>query len=518
MSDILPNINDSEDLLSSSIEDYLLSLADSLHQVQQELSEFQVAGQAGQPGVRYQLPKLDFELKMAIRLAETKQTGKRNAPLLVRPIDSFSSSSRSNVADTASTIKGSFIAIPTNGGKPPAVIRSSLKRQNARKWEINVEVLSAVGQRLEGVEVQFNLLREESVRLSSENKLTIELSPQTNLWYGVVQTSEDGLAQDVLEASATELIGSSLVVMVDVLGQSETLVFKVEAEDSIVAPDTNKLLRHLKKDWEPSDEISFAFEEESQIRDAFEESLLGELKDIVEKQSQLLDSAIFIQAFQEELEEYKIRSSNILLTELNNWIPNDSEDYTSEASMKEDFLDQLDSSKPLENRIKVLGAIDAVWERDRINVSLKQKFTDHYNLRKNIIIEGLEDGLPLSKIFESTEELRRAYFKEKTVISNVVSLESVLWEDGDIQNLLKDILYQRLRDQLIKEVETWTVGGVHVDVEALKEKFFARTAQKIIALNERIAAMELAQNRDVRLDIAVQITFTEKFNNLEKIS
>ena len=247
----IEGIPDQEQYLSSNIEDYLLSLAESLYLVQQELNQMSVPSRPGQPAIAYQLPKLDFELKMSIELAEsTTSSGGGRRALSARPISAMTQATQTNAAEAASTIRGSFVAIPAAGGKPPPVVRTFLKRLDPRKWEIKVGIQSAVGQQLEGVEVQFNVDREESKRLSAGESLTIDLSAETNLWYGVVNTDQQGLASNVLVAADTEIDGTLIVVLIDVLSQTESLVFRVES-GATQAEEPTTLLQETAETEEP---------------------------------------------------------------------------------------------------------------------------------------------------------------------------------------------------------------------------------------------------------------------------
>ena len=57
-----------KELINTSIDEYLISLANSINHAQRYISQLRVAGQDGQPSVTYQLPRVEFELKLLFQL------------------------------------------------------------------------------------------------------------------------------------------------------------------------------------------------------------------------------------------------------------------------------------------------------------------------------------------------------------------------------------------------------------------------------------------------------------------
>src|SRR5574337_911629 len=55
-------------LISTSVDEYLISLANSINHAQRYISQLRVTGQDGQPSVTYQLPRVEFELKLLFQL------------------------------------------------------------------------------------------------------------------------------------------------------------------------------------------------------------------------------------------------------------------------------------------------------------------------------------------------------------------------------------------------------------------------------------------------------------------
>ena len=237
--------------LTGSIDDYLLGLAAGIQKAQQQLSQQAVTIRPGEAAVTYQIPRVEFELKMSLEVVSPADTGGDGATLLrFRPATPARGGAGATTSDVASTVRGSFVAVPVHGGKPPPDIRITLRRVNARTYEIAVQVASAAGERLAGVEVQFNVDREGSRQLkvipggsglptglfNDPGALynfvafgdTAGLFPGTSFWDGSVLTNADGIALGVLNVDAQEPVGVPIATIVDVLGQTETIVFKVE--------------------------------------------------------------------------------------------------------------------------------------------------------------------------------------------------------------------------------------------------------------------------------------------------
>ncbi len=246
-----PDFDNNTQFLTGSIDDYLLGLADGIQKAQRQLSQMAITLQQGENAVTYQIPRVEFELKMSLEVVnQATSTGENTAQLRFRPANPTRGAAGATTADVASTIRGAFVAVPVHGGKPPPDIRITLRQINARRFEVTVRVASAAGERLAGVEVQFNVDRERSRALmvvpgasglpvgafNDKDALFDRVSfaassglfPGTQFWDGSVPTDAEGIAIGVLEIDAQEPPGTRVAAVVDVLGQTENIVFKVE--------------------------------------------------------------------------------------------------------------------------------------------------------------------------------------------------------------------------------------------------------------------------------------------------
>ena len=146
------------ELINTSVDEYLISLANSINHAQRYISQLRIAGQDGQPSVTYQLPRVEFELKLQFQLDRRHPPSghlQRNVAkaegggfLEARPLSLEAGEMDSATAAAASTIKGSFVAVPIHGGAPPPVVTIAWKRSgdDPRRIAITVSVRSAINE------------------------------------------------------------------------------------------------------------------------------------------------------------------------------------------------------------------------------------------------------------------------------------------------------------------------------------------------------------------------------------
>lgn len=232
-----------DDLGTLSIGEYLLSLADGIVHAQQQLSLSRIASGDGQQAVVYQIPRVDFELKMSLELARTEaQEGGGKEPatlgpggvfpvvLKARPAELGPGSARNALSGTISTIKGSFVAVPVQGGRPPPVVTLALQQVSPLQLTIIVELRTTANEPVIGAEAEFNIDRDMTRTLSQKEKVSGILDDAgTFLDRAMAVTDQYGRASSTLSVSAKEPIGTAIAVVIDVAGQTETVIYRREA-------------------------------------------------------------------------------------------------------------------------------------------------------------------------------------------------------------------------------------------------------------------------------------------------
>jgi hypothetical protein len=216
----------------STLDDFLLSMAEGVAYAQTELTRAGASNSSGS-SVLYQLPRVDFELKMNLTVVQDQALSLRYSTLRpIRPNDRHllfrpvSVEEASSTLDIAATVKGAFIAIPPNGGLPAPTMRTLVDATDPKAPVVGVIIRNTAGESLAGVEVQFNIDREESVAVNKSAGRAFSVATDTIFERGVLTTNESGTAQAVLRLSQTQQPGF-LVIAVDALSRTETIVYEV---------------------------------------------------------------------------------------------------------------------------------------------------------------------------------------------------------------------------------------------------------------------------------------------------
>lgn len=216
----------------STLDDFLLSLADGVAHAQTELSR---AGALGPPGRQsvYQLPRVDFELKMNLRVVDDPALSARyrdlrplrtsDKHLLFRPLATEEASS---TLEIAAVIRGAFVAVPANSGLPGPVLTTAVDAREPRTPVVRVTARNAAGEPLAGIEVQFNVDRDESAALTAATGGQLVVHADTRFERGLVTSDASGVAEVILKISEKQDPGL-LVLVIDALERTDTVVYEV---------------------------------------------------------------------------------------------------------------------------------------------------------------------------------------------------------------------------------------------------------------------------------------------------
>lgn len=226
--------------LTQPIDEYLLALADGVYRAQRQLSQLVIEAQPGQPTISYQLPRVDFELKVSFSL-ETKEAegGRVSRQLSIAPADG-TGATRTATASMVSTIKGAFVAVPATGGKPAPRLALSVKQTETTgyvgpPYTLEAHAYTASGEDLKGIEVQFNIDRDLSRLLSTSagvKESAAKIHDGTTIDRGVVRTDAHGRAKVTITIGQGQPGGSCLAVQVNALGSEDVMVFTVPKRDT----------------------------------------------------------------------------------------------------------------------------------------------------------------------------------------------------------------------------------------------------------------------------------------------
>jgi hypothetical protein len=224
-------------MLRTTIDDYLLALAEGLVNAQSRLDQAVIGGN-GRDRFTYTIPRVDFELRLMMDVSSETRTTSPNenalvtspyAPVvLLRPLSGSESTMRAS-AELASTIRGSFVAVPINDSRAAVVLRASVGPKSGAVREVLVTVTKSTGEAQPGVAVEVNLDKDRSATLSTAAGITWS-APQAGTFVeqGLLVTGADGTAKTTLFVDGAEPKGAILLVALDVRGASDSVAVKVD--------------------------------------------------------------------------------------------------------------------------------------------------------------------------------------------------------------------------------------------------------------------------------------------------
>ncbi len=221
-------LDELDDLIETTLDDYLLALADGIQQAQRQLDQTSVTGRPGQPATAYYLPRVEFELKMTFAMrggrpegeqaADAKRGGRAGTLMMRAPAKG---GEESYSGETTSVIRGAFVAVPLVGGRTPTTLRCSLIRHSAREIGLVVAVADSLGAVQIDVPVQIDVDRERSAELGTPLKVA------TDVDVGLLRTDLKGYAGTTLRISEDEPEGAVVVVIIEAAGATETVIVQV---------------------------------------------------------------------------------------------------------------------------------------------------------------------------------------------------------------------------------------------------------------------------------------------------
>lgn len=219
-----------EEILTSTIDDYILSIASGLTQAQKELNTLASREVPYGESIRYMIPHIDFELKMSVELATSPELDKKYPQkwkppawgpkhVLMKPVNPGNADQMNTQA--LSTISGRIVSVPQTEGKPVNQIAAALKKLGDRKVQISTTVISPGGKGVQGAEIHCNIDREESQELNKNRAL----QAGTDIEEGVQITNENGETIHELLIANNEPRNTKIALVLDFEWQSELIIY-----------------------------------------------------------------------------------------------------------------------------------------------------------------------------------------------------------------------------------------------------------------------------------------------------
>ena len=218
-----------------TLDDYLVALADGMAQAQQRLGA--AAASASSGGVLYQIPRLDFELRLSLSM-DTSTGGGTGSTKGGRPgkIRVKAPTSRQHV-DLLSTITGSLVAVPIAGGQPQVRLELGLRPATSAEAAalpaggtaiaVVLRLVDAGGTPVVGAEISIDLDGDLSRQLNAQDGLAA--GPTADSWVreASVRTDANGNALTLLRVGALEPASAHLAVTASAAGLTRTLIHRV---------------------------------------------------------------------------------------------------------------------------------------------------------------------------------------------------------------------------------------------------------------------------------------------------
>lgn len=202
-----------------ALQDILLGISDSLNEAQQSLRDAEPYDAFGRPNTLYQLPYLDFQLKVTSEFESTVESTGTAAPMQAirfgavrQPATSTNTSSNSKT-EILSTLSGRFVASVPNEGLPQTIIQ--VKTTVAEdpiagfyEVELEVELSNVAGEKLADSLVEINLDEEASEAL---NGTALQAMPVFAA--GEVKTNAEGLASTHINFPETDFASGKYFIL-----------------------------------------------------------------------------------------------------------------------------------------------------------------------------------------------------------------------------------------------------------------------------------------------------------------
>ena len=201
-----------ENTVLNAIEHYIVGLGEGLHRAQEQLSQLATRADGSGGDVVYQIPRLDFDFKVA---AELQPEDGGRPSLHLRPASGLG---RGGDPALISSVRGSLVAVPLQAGRARPELRLAFDRGDDGGLMLTATVRAAEGGPVEGAAVSFDVEAEDGA-----------LPRGLRFAYASVETDADGLASSPLQVPPGLARRLHLMMRVEVYGQVSRLHYVLNA-------------------------------------------------------------------------------------------------------------------------------------------------------------------------------------------------------------------------------------------------------------------------------------------------
>ena len=174
-------------LVASSIEEMLVSLAGGIREAQEALNDLPAFDSFGRQAPTYFIPHLDFEFDVEM-ITDSNSQGR---PIMLIGQKSTTSTN----STTSSKITGKLVAIPPGEGLPMPALTLAIEEQDGAAVKVLVRATNSAGEILDGHQVELNIDEEASREVSTGNVTNL---PVVKFNDAVLVTDSQGEARTTL--------------------------------------------------------------------------------------------------------------------------------------------------------------------------------------------------------------------------------------------------------------------------------------------------------------------------------
>ena len=199
--------NQSVSTTTFALQDILLGIADSLNEAQEALRSAAPYDALGRPNTLYQLPYLDFSLKVSSEFESEESSdpeAEARKAIRFRSVKEVATTKNTSTrTEILSTISGRFVASVPNEGLPQTIIAVKtlppvMTLDGYYQYDLEVQLSNAAGEKLIDSVVEFNFDEDASAALNGSMAISLPTFSTSE-----VKTDATGLARSSVKLPVT---------------------------------------------------------------------------------------------------------------------------------------------------------------------------------------------------------------------------------------------------------------------------------------------------------------------------